>query len=353
MELKNVKKRRGARLKFLYVVGAGASLDFGFPSGNSLKSKIKDSLVWDEMYDRFDDEDIQEAILTLRNPQYLNLIVNHVEISKKITNGLYSQPSIDNFVHAHSEDATLVNISKLCIYNIIRRCEYDFARSVLSGAFNLENTWVNKFFHSISTLCTLSQFKERVKNIGFVIFNYDMCFEYCFARTIADRFLISYEEASDIVSEITIIHPYGSTKNTQSHYSNYRYHSELGRILTTDELVKQFRNIRTFSESTENESETGQVANMIANAQNIVFLGYGYNDVNQEYLLSKLKSIEENRIYKTIFGTAKGLSVPDRVHIKNNLKSTIKWVDQVYLEDESCVDMFSQYSKALSYRELS
>jgi hypothetical protein len=76
--------------------------------------------------------------------------------------------------------------------------------------FDLTETWFIKFMHVLGRGVSKENAREIFDRVSFIIFNYDRCVEYFLRHALQRLYGISEQEASDIVSELHIIHPYGA-----------------------------------------------------------------------------------------------------------------------------------------------
>jgi hypothetical protein len=153
------------RPKTLFVMGAGASAEFDFPTGAALMNIIKGKLVYNEDKFSLSDEEIHRALLTHvnRTPPGASVVhglSDYVDATRQIIRAMPLSASIDTFMDDHRTDVRIQMCGKLAIVKAIieaeRTCKYKFnperARVLPAGDmeavdFNaLKDTWFVRFF---------------------------------------------------------------------------------------------------------------------------------------------------------------------------------------------------------------
>lgn len=176
--------------RIVFIVGAGASRDFGFPVGKTLQDEIVAFLRPRKGGDdglhpaiEFPLAAIQERGLTYPK------IMQHCEWMAE-TIPLYS--SIDAFLDRQSrtDDATSF-LGKLAIASIISSREFS---SPLSPKFvksrdwpSLSKSWIGKLWALANEGGTARQADNPLPNVSFVTFNYDRCIQQFIALAIDRR----------------------------------------------------------------------------------------------------------------------------------------------------------------------
>lgn len=103
--------------KTVFVLGAGASVDYGFPLGKELKQKI--------IHFVGDAEGFWQGVY---NYSVLGLNINSLsEAQTFIKNNLSSAKSVDEFINRHSSNENVRTVLKLAIVFSILHCELDSA----------------------------------------------------------------------------------------------------------------------------------------------------------------------------------------------------------------------------------
>ncbi len=249
------------------IVGAGASCELGLPSGDALKKLILNLLApTDDNSYGFTDKTMIEDMKQRRGPN----VSDHrddrhrtKEAAKRIRKGLPLAPSIDNFLHSHQGDADLEQLGKLAIAISIIRAEgrsHLFSRispvqraqhpnletdTTICGE-ELSKIWYPAFAQLLFSGVQRNNIGQAFKCVRFVIFNYDRCLEQYIWMALQRYFDINETEASEILSDVRFIHPYGYLGPLPWRSSNGTI--AFGEAETTD-LVSMAACIRTFTES--------------------------------------------------------------------------------------------------------
>lgn len=271
--------------KTLFVMGAGASTEFNFPTGAALMNIIKEKLVYDEAKFSLSDAAIHRALLTHvnRTPPDAPVIYglsDYVDAARQIVRAMPLSASIDTFMDDHRTDARIQLCGKLAIVKAILEAEgtskYKFsperARVLPPGDmetvdFNaLENTWFVRFF---KILRGGGISKENVAaifdNISIISFNYDRSVEYMLVASLYSYCGFPEGEAEGILEKLRIIHPYG----TVGPWREGGDHLPFGETADgPDDLLKLASRIRTF---TEFSAHADEVKRMVSEASVIIF----------------------------------------------------------------------------------
>jgi hypothetical protein len=170
---------------------------------------------------------------------------------------------------------------------------------------------------------------------AFVIFNYDRCVEHFFIHALSKFYSISIEEASEIVSNASFYHPYG----TPGSLNKVPFGAERVDWATLASAIK------TYTETV----EAGDIKQVMHEAGQIVFLGFAYHDQNMSLLAD-----DDSLPTKTIVGTAYKRSDSD---VRNISAQVAAWgnsnsamrinADFAIRNDLTASDIFDYFSKSL------
>jgi hypothetical protein len=114
--------------KTLFVMGAGASTEFNFPTGAALMNIIKEKLVYDEAKFSLSDAAIHRALLThvnrtLPGAPVIYGLSDYVDAARQIVRAMPLSASIDTFMDDHRTDARIQLCGKLAIVKAILEAE--------------------------------------------------------------------------------------------------------------------------------------------------------------------------------------------------------------------------------------
>lgn len=340
----------------VFVVGAGASKEFGLPVGAELAIKISEKL--DVVFDRFGQEIISGDGDLFRNVTRMHKqdLLQYQKAAWLIRDGIILAHSIDDFLDVHQHNERLVNYGKAAIAKCVLEAErtstlfFDrYAQQIKPGprTINFRNcadTWLVGLMRLLVRGTPHAARAKIFDRCTFVIFNYDRCVEHFFIQALQRSYDITSDEAIDIVANAKIYHPYGLA-------------GELGDATTTGGMVSfgaeqvDFydigkRMIKTYTESVDSK----QIKDGIIASEQIVFLGFAYHDQNMR-LLADDKSLDK----KTFIGTAFKMSSSDISAIKHQIDA---WEGRtrdalpphffhIDINSSTAADIFSNYSKSL------
>lgn len=296
----------------VFITGAGASIDFGFPTGIDLIRMIVE-FKW---------ESVENASSGLKiDEQYFIDFTNKLKFS--------NTPSIDIFLANNSEYADL---AKMIIAKIISASEK------VSGVKLFENGWLKYLWFKMVEGCrNFEDFKNN--KVKFVTFNYDRSLEFFFIFSVANFFKKEDNNLfwnKDIFKTVPVYHVFGKIGNLKWENSEkYRtMDNQLGTYKSWFELGSE---LNTIYEAEKSELQK-TIIKTISEADEIHFLGFGYNSFNLNFL--ELDSWETNQY---ISGTRYHLSNAEISDINYLFNNKLRKVSDSmhrncldYLKDEVC-----------------
>lgn len=296
------------RANTVLVLGAAASLDFEFPLGKQLKSEIATLL-------RYEINDWGKVRLDDRR----RLIYGNassfedegLKAGRIISEGIGFASSVDNFLEMRKNEDAIVEIGKRAIVQII--LEHERACGKLqwrpkrqsSSATTFDKTWHQIFSEICFERCERGDLPTALSRLQVVSFNYDRCFEQFVRLAISSLYSIPFSEACKIADEyLKVWHPYGSLGKLRP---EGRAIDELPFGSKDPIAVGQLSSqIKTFTEQEAiSAGELSGIRDAIANADTVVFLGWGYHPQNIKILSPMPPDI---RSATTAIGTAVELS---------------------------------------------
>jgi hypothetical protein len=288
----------------LFVIGAGASQEVGFPVGSQLAATIKqkmDILLQHgrQPIDNGADYELYAAVTSKRQierPEFQ-------QAAWLIRDGITLTRSIDDFMDLHRENERLVLLGKAAIVKSILEAERESSlyvdpsdgREFLDmGA--IANTWFVKFMQVLGRGVQKENVEHLLDNVSFVVFNYDRCIEHFLLYAIKAVYGLTRDQAYEIVRRLDIIHPYGTLPGApfgiREHYT-YDYAALASEI-------------KTYTEQVSDPKILDNLSRVVSLAECVVFLGFAYHSQNMRLL--KATSLP-NRV--PVFGTAYGMSKAD------------------------------------------
>lgn len=345
--------------KTLVVIGAGASHEYGLPTGEMLKNRIASLLnIRFENGTRLASGDgiicdaLSEAIR--RRDQKARDINLYLHAGWRIREAMPLAISIDNFLDAHRGDKELELCGKLAITRAILEAErsstlYFDQHNQSSIDFNASKEyWLNSFFQLLTENCRADDLPYRLEKIVLIIFNYDRCVEHFLFFALQTHYGINSAAAADLVRSIKIFHPYGQVGELSCLSGEHAV--EFGAEPNAKELVDLSGEIRTFTEGNDPKlSDIEEIRDQLAKSNIVMFLGFAYHRLNLELIRSEdlRHSDPEATRY---FGTALGISNSDCGVIMRDLSDLASArPDHIFIHrDLSCSGLFREYWRSLS-----
>lgn len=219
---------------------------------------------------------------------------------RRIADGAWSSHSIDEFID-REEDETVAFCGKVAIGKAILEAE---AHSKLNthGKSRLDNdkveeTWLPTFFRQLQRGVPRSMRANLFHNVGFVNFNYDRCLEWFLLLAIEDAYGVPRSESQALVRGLGILHPYGTVGQIFDDGSSglpvpFGHHSA--------NLLWVARDLRTYTEQVAEDTLLHQIKKLVADAEVIVFLGFGFHPQNVKILMPPLGS-RAARVFATAY----------------------------------------------------
>lgn len=338
--------------KTVFILGAGASYEVGFPLGSELKKLISSKL--DLYFDTVGklirgDRGIYDKLLS----KYRNDINDYWVACRQISNGIVWSDSIDDFINQHNHDERFSICGKLAIAYSILQAERNskLFYEIINGDESLDydslkNTWYAKFYSLLNKRSEKQNIDNFFNNVTVINFNYDRSLEHFLINSISNNHVIGKDEAKNIVNKLMIYRPYGSI--AKSVEFGAKQHPELDVIVS---------NLKTYTEQVDDVESLNQVKQAIQEAGVLVFLGMAYHPNNINLLQTHCDEMS-----KKIYATRVGISDDDlpvvRRRIMNMLRpdaylSTTHTIheknalERILFADE-CTNLFDKYKMSLS-----
>lgn len=289
----------------LFILGAGASEPFGYPTSDELRNLIRNGKMRPKLI------------------KALNLCNDDARDFQKIVDEFTSEFSkssiyIDFFLEQRPE---FMDIGKMAIAAYLIQYEND------SRLRNSEDNWYMYLYKRLK-----SSFEDFDKNnIYFITFNYDRSLEQFLFEALRSTSKKPIKECAEKLTKIPIVHLYGQLDFLPWQNSNNKLYSSnndlIERIRNAKYNLKLISDERNVSESEEFKNAYG----LIEKARNIYFLGFSFDETNLERLNIKLMR------GKRVVGTALGLE-PTRM----------KWIRGYFSDNTgSSIDLFDKDSLSL------
>lgn len=346
------------REKTTFVIGAGASVEFGLPVGTDLAKAIKKCALIRtgdfRQEPQIGDEYLYERIHSIwQNTAERECVL---EALQRIHEGIHTVVSIDAFIHRFNNDPLINVLGKMLIALEIMKAErgstmhpkrtdyLDYQRET-----HPDDTWLGHFVRIL--LDGVENPQDIGKSLSIICFNYDRCIEYYLAQSIAAAYQIKAEEAYEIVSGMNIIHPYGTLGRLPETIHDYgegilEFGPELD--VYSRRLLDIAQNIRTYTEQAHDVETVERIHRAIAGCHNLVFLGFGFNNQNLDLLRVKHKFTGQAHP-KNIYATGYGIFAQAEETLKRRILDlylderdhTPPWRRRVHIEyGQGCKELF-------------
>ena len=354
-------------MRTVFVIGAGANVEIGMPSGNELKAKIAEILNFTRKNDgSFNGDKIVLGALNLQSrEQYeaFNLTTNDDLLKAAIntSNAMALSGSIDNFIESRKNEPGIVFCGKLAITKAVIDAEMfcalpnddDRLSVARDKAKKLNDSWYPQLFFKITEGCQIYLLAERLDNISFIIFNYDRCFEYFMYNSLMTFYNLNHESAKSFVQSLHINHPYGTVGNLWDSKDRLTF----GIAPDVARLLSLVSKIKTFTENVKDEAEisNNRIIYLIERADRVVFLGFAYHDQNTDILFKqpgKLFVLDGVGLTDNVkcYGTGYGFSDNDLTLICDELKEKDKRISNVDILSVVCSEFFQKFVRELSLK---
>jgi hypothetical protein len=284
------------------ILGAGASVPFGFPSGRKLRDEVCTALY------RAPRNDFRSILMDCGyNSQHIYDFGKDLHLSM--------QPSVDAFLEKRLE---YVEVGKTAMACALIPCE---------RPYRLLQDWYEYLFNQMGD--TLEDFRNS--QLSVITFNYDRSLEHFLFVALKHSYGLSDEECCEQLKAVSIVHVYGTLGGRLYYEEESRpYDNEV----TLDAVKRCASTIRVLHEGTIDDPELA-VAHKLLNAAGVIcFLGFGYHRVNIERLRFDLLPKG-----KDVLGSAHEITPEEQKRIKRYLPYSIK----MGFNNETALEFLREY----------
>ncbi|QRM54727.1 hypothetical protein [Sinorhizobium sp. BG8] len=303
----------------VFVVGAGASAEFGLPIGWKLLEKIRDNSHFEFDYGPLPSKGIRKVFECVYE-KYANereVLDQAIKTFADINRGVETAGSIDEYINRYSDDPLIAELGKIQIAYAILEAEGKSNLVPSKGRERdginwdgMQDTWISTFTRALFDGVKAGDVESIGHNIAIICFNYDRCIEHYLEHAIMRAYReVDRKTARKIVSDMDIIHPYGSLGNL----SRFSY----GTPLENADLYHITKNLITWSETVKDVTLITRMKDAIKEARNIVFLGFAFANQNMELLNAQLP--ERKAHCTNVYATGFGLSDVIEVKLKKKI----------------------------------
>ena len=201
----------------VFVVGAGASFDYGLPLGGTLAQSIaKDTDFWFEYHRSTDpvrgDRDLYRLLRT-RYQRDSEQLQRYLSAGQALSGALSSAVSVDDALYQLNETREAVELGKVCIIRSILKAEKysNLAISTETGKMTRDagkDGWIEQLLSMAVSGHRQNTVKDAFKNVTFINFNYDRCIEHYLYWSL-QRIGLGELDAALTITGLNMIRPYG------------------------------------------------------------------------------------------------------------------------------------------------
>lgn len=285
------------------ILGAGASMPYGFPSNLDLMNKILIELKPNALHK------LSRQIIDLGiSPDFIEKFINSLSMAGKL--------SVDEFLEHNpkfSEIGKLAITLTLVKYEIEARLFEEEIRG---------NSWYEYLWNRLD-----APFEDFDKNrLSIITFNYDRSIEHYLITAMTKLYGKSVKACSEKLGKIPIIHVHGKLSSLpwQKGKAKRRYSTQHDK-----DIVMASKQIRVIAEKEDSSREFNKAYRIVNSASKIYFLGFGYHSTNLRRL--RIMELEKKRPPRIIQGTSEGKGIAERKEITKN------WGIQLYNSDNTCI----------------
>jgi hypothetical protein len=263
--------------KVVLVLGAGASIPFGFPSGRELKNEIVNRLGPPSL------DGPKLAMLTIAG-----FGVDHIEAFRSALQKS-GKLSVDAFLEHRAEFLEVGKAATAC-FLLPREAEQVLFGSSLS--------WYDYLFDKLN-----ARFEEFDRNaISILTFNYDRSLEHYLFTAVRNLYGKTAEECVEKLRGVPIVHLYGQLGELPA-FAGDSNAIEYGAPLDVEALTKAANGIQIIHEAIKDSRAFEQAHEMLRKAERICFLGFGYNETNLQRLMGYKRDDQPE-----IYGSSRGFT---------------------------------------------
>jgi hypothetical protein len=287
------------------VLGAGASMPYGFPSGAKLREQLCDERFMLELTRH---SDFHEDEIEIFCESFLKS----------------SMASIDAFLARrgdHKVDpggATYADIGKAGIALSLIKCE----QSKNLYNFSSEDNWYHYLWQFIGD--SLEDFSKN--KLSIITFNYDRSLEIFLLLAIQHAFGVAENVAAKHLKSIPIIHVYGKIGDFSCFGGEPKKCRPYFHAPSARDIRVASAGIRVIAEHRDDGPEFEQAQKALMGAERICFLGFGFDSTNVKRLnISKILKDRFSKSgfqYPSVYATTVGMLREERERVIRLLTAT-------------------------------
>ncbi|MGE5499763.1 MAG: hypothetical protein ACM3Q2_16955 [Syntrophothermus sp.] len=325
----------------VFVLGAGASVPYGFPTGAELRLSICKNF-----HNKL--SGIRSSVAYIKNHEPDELETQCNNFTKAFMNS--GNSSIDLFLSRRRE---FYDLGKMAI--VMEILEAEKASNFCEDSRIPEQDWYSYLFNRMTEDIRKSEDWTSIINnqVHFITFNYDRSLEYFLFQCIYNSFSLQesdWGKLRNVLRNIHISHVYGQIfklvweLETDGRVPVEQYLG-YGRAYDFETIQESIKNIFTIYEERELIKKTG-IREKMFEAERIFFLGFGFAPENMEILGIPASINPNTEVYGTSFGL-KGGEINRIMDMFDGGRKEGKRVgpdkERVILKSSSCLDLLREY----------
>jgi len=308
-------------------------------SGNRSTFRLDDGLYTG-------DPKVRRVIFDMAGRETGGELTPYLHAARRVRDASSFGRSIDNVLH-QSDDPLVSRIGKIAIANEILKAE---AESLFQDGLPLDmeqaipeiaKTWLLPLAQILTTDVTVTNVAEIFAHLSIITFNYDRSLELFLPEMLRRVYGLDSPLCHEIARKVPIHHPYGQVGQLTS------THQTVGWGQDNERLEEIALYLRTFAESTDEDDALQAIRDQVAEAEVIVFLGFGFHRQNMQ-LLAPTTQMNVRRL----IGTSLDQPSPAVEVIKSSLERMITMPStrlrpRLELSAISCASLMHNYSLPL------
>lgn len=350
----------------LFIIGAGAGKEIGLPIGSELSDRIaqKVNFAQDPLGQLTAGDQTIRRLLLENATKYGTSLADFYAAGRQIAKGLRYSRSIDEFINKHKDNQHIQYCSKLAIAQAMVESERNSAIFIQTGESSfqrqsdVDSSWMMEFVRILHDGLAKTDMSKLLAGIKIITFNYDRSLEHLLFFTLQYSYGVSDGVAAEALADMPIVHPYGDLGRLS--WQVDKPGLPFGRVdYAQRNLPTVAHRIRTFYEQLQDEGEMNEIRCAVAEAEQIIFLGFGFHPQNVEMIRANrvgttttttTTTTRARRIYATAFGESAAGCAAIRDAISGAMgNQVVNTTGHIHVHNEmKCADLLREYSRELS-----
>jgi hypothetical protein len=317
--------------KVVFVVGAGASKEFGLPLGLELAATIRSRLAGE----LDSHSNLENSIISIAMQSELS--GDYGEAARDLCGGLVSARSIDRLLHSRQDRPLVMELGKCGIALILSEMEAgspmgsvidkNVWSTIQDALITVNRTWLAKLYSILHEGVIPAKAETVFENCSFINFNYDRCIQQYLTLAFQHTMSIRPEKVAELVAAIPCQHVYGSLGGL-----NVGINESMPFGPAPYFARRASQSIQTFTEGAA-DGTIHAVRALVSEAEVIVFLGFAFDPLNVEALF-------EDRLgqNQTMVATTFGMSEIEQEKLRAKLHSPGSNIHLLNMECTSLID---------------